>query len=350
MKAKIGVGLVGYGLAGRRLHAPLIRAEPALQLRAVASRQADAVRADQPDAVVVSGVDALCSDPGVELVVIASPNAVHAEQARLALDRGKHVLVDKPLAPGWAEAGALVEQAQRAGRLLSVFHNRRLDSDFLTLRRMLAEDAVGRPVLLESRFDRFRPQILGRWREQPGPGAGVWLDIGPHLLDQALQLFGPPATVFADIMAERPGAEVDDAFLVVLGYPGLRIVLRSSSLAAAPTPRFALQGERGAYVKFGFDPQEAALRAGRAPGGPGWGEDPEPGLLTLGTGAPMPVAGPPGDYPRFYAELARAIREKGPNPVPPREALQVMALLDIGRESAASGRRLAVAADCRFAS
>ncbi len=199
-------------------------------------------------------------------------------------------------------------------------------------------------MLLESRVDRYRPQLLGRWREQAGPGSGVFIDWAPHLIDQVVQLFGRPDWVQADIRAARAGAVSDDEFLLLMGYPQLRVALRSGSLVAAPTPRFSLFGEAGAWIKHGLDPQEAALRAGHTPGGAGWGVDPEPGRLWLGGAAEL-VDGPAerGDYTRFYAGLAAAIAGEGPNPVPTAEAVGVMGLIELAAESARLGRRLSPA-------
>ena len=321
-----------------------------LQLRAVGSSDAAKVRADHPGLRVESDAKAIFEDPAIELVVIATPNPLHAPMARAALACGKHVVVDKPFTETWLQARELVDLADSAGRLLAVFHNRRWDGDFLTLRRLLGEARLGRPVMLESRFDRFRPQVQDRWRERPGPGSGVWFDLGPHLVDQALVLFGLPDSLTADIVTLRDGGQADDDFLVTLSYPRLRVLLRASVLAAAPTPRFTLHGDGGAFVKPGTDPQEADLRQGAAPGGLEWGLDREPGLYFSTDGAPpVPVEGERGDYRRFYGAIRDAVRGDGPNPVPAPEALKVMAILELARESAASGRRAPVADDPRLA-
>jgi predicted dehydrogenase len=274
-------------------------------------------------------------------VVIATPNHLHAAQACSALEHGKHVVVDKPLTETLAEAQALAELAEGHGRLLSVFQNRRWDADFLTLQRLLAEGAVGRPVLLESRFDRDRPRPTDRWRERPSAGAGFWFDLGAHLVDQALVLFGEPEALYADIAAMREGGQVDDDFIVILSYPRLRVVLRSTSLAAAETPRFSLIGEAGVYRKFGLDTQEARLRGSERPGDPGWGADPRPGVLTRGEPrVETAVEQTPGDYRRYYEAVRDALLGVGDNPVSPAHACKVMAILELARVSAAEGRRL----------
>lgn len=343
MTDPIGVGLIGYGLSGRTFHAPLIGAVDGLHLVAVATSDPAKVRADLPSVGTHASAEALITDPRVELVVIAAPNALHALLARQALEHGNAVVADKPFTETWAQAQALSALASERGLLLSVFHNRRYDADFLTLRRLLAEGAIGRPVGLESRFDRFRPQVQARWRERPGIGAGVWFDLGPHLVDQALVLFGRPDGVYADIAAFRDGVKVDDDVHVILDYPRLRVVLRASCLAAAETPRFSLDGDRGAYVKFGLDPQEAALRQGVQPGAEGWGLDPRPGRLVSGEGIETEIAGDAGDWRRYYEGVRDALRGAGPNPVTPDQACEVMAILELARESAAAGRRLRLA-------
>jgi predicted dehydrogenase len=340
----IGVGLIGYGMAGRIFHAPLIGAVDGLRLCAVASSDPAKVAADLPSVRVHATADELLDDPEVELAVIATPNHLHAPQAARALERGRHVVIDKPFAETLEQARALCDLARRQGLLLSVFQNRRWDGDFLTLRRIVHEGSIGRPVSLESRFDRFRPQPTDRWRDRPGAGAGVWFDLGAHLVDQSLQLFGRPDTVSADIGVFRTGACVDDDFHVILGYPRLRVVLRASCLAAAETPRFVLQGEAGGYVKFGLDVQEAQLRRGETPGAPGWGADPRPAMLTRGeAGEQTPVGQAAGDYRRYYEAIRDAVAGRGDNPVPPEQACEVMEILELARQSQAQGRRLPLA-------
>jgi predicted dehydrogenase len=351
MTRRFRVGLIGYGAAGRFFHAPLIGAVEGLELAAVVSGDAARVAACLPDVRVLAGPDALLADPDIDLVVIATPNRLHAPLARAALEQGRNVVVEKPITETWAEAKGLADLAAERGLLLSAFHNRRWDGDFLTLRRLTASGELGRPVELESRFDRFRPHILGRWREQAGLGAGVWFDLGPHLLDQALMLFGRPEWLWADIAAVRERAVVDDEFHVVLGYPGLRVVLRSSTLQAAETPRFSLACEGGAFVKYGLDPQEAVLRRGERPGGPGWGADPRHGVVSRGVDRLVsPLAAEPGDWRRYYEGVRDALAGAGPNPVTPAQACEVMALLELARESSASGRRLVLSGDERLVS
>ncbi|MFV9503076.1 MAG: oxidoreductase [Oscillochloridaceae bacterium umkhey_bin13] len=332
------VGLIGYGMAGQTFHAPLLATTPGLHLAAIASSKPDLVQADWPNTPVVATPADLLALPELDLVVIATPNATHAALAAAALAADKHVVVDKPFTLTLAEAEALRAEAEQRELVLAVFHNRRWDADFLTLRQLLIEGQLGRVVHYESHFDRYRPLVRDRWREQPGPGSGVWYDLGPHLLDQALQLFGPPEALWADLAAQRDGAVSDDYFHVVLRYGPLRVILHAATLVAATGPRLIVHGTAGSYVKSGLDPQEAALRAGERPDSPTWGHDPNPGTLTTyqgDTAQTRLVPGLPGTYPAFYAGVRDAIHGLGPNPVPASEAMQVMALLELAQRSAA---------------
>jgi predicted dehydrogenase len=325
----VRVALLGHGFAGRTFHAPLIRAVQGLELRIVASSQPEQVQTRLPAVTVVASAREAATHPDVDLVVIATPNETHAPLAEAALRAGKHVVVDKPFTVTLAEARALCTLARERGRLLSVFHNRRWDSDFLALRALLAEGALGRVTHVESRFDRFRPEVRARWREQAQPGAGVWFDLGPHLVDQALQLFGLPDTVAAALGRHREGAQVDDWCQVTLTYPRRHVVLQASMLVAGGLPRFAVHGTKGSWLKYGMDTQEDGLRADVTPGAPGWGEDPLPGRLMDGaTGAVRTTVAPPGDYRRYYSGLRDALEGREPNPVTPAQALAVMSVME----------------------
>lgn len=299
------------------------------------------VLADHPGVKVAPDLDAALADAEIDLVVIATPDPLHAPQAHAALDAGKSVVIDKPFAAALEEARALVDHAQRAGKLLSVFHNRRWDSDFLTLQALITDGALGEVVQYESHFDRFRPVVRDRWREKPG--AGALLDLGPHLIDQALQLFGPPLAIQADLAMQKDGGQAPDYFHLVLRYPRLRVLLHASQMTIDSRLRMAVHGTKGSFVKQGLDQQENALKAGVAPSSQGWGADPRPGTLTVTDGegtASREVEGVPGDYLAYYAAIRDALSGHGPNPVPPDEALAVMALIDLAQRSAAEGREL----------
>lgn len=336
----LDVGLVGFGTAGRVFHAPVIRAVDGLRL-AVIVRRGGEPAAGYPGVAVVRSVDELLTRP-VDLVVIATPNASHHPIARQCLLAGRHVVVDKPLATTVAEAEALVRLGRETGRLLSVYQNRRYVGDFVTLQQIVAGGALGRVTAFESHFDRFRPGLKAdAWREQPLPGSGVWFDLGSHLLDQALVLFGVPQAVSADIRVERDGAAVDDAFDVTLHYPRLRGYLRASMLAASPGPTFAVHGTAGSFVKYGLDPQEAALKAGRTPDEPDWDQEPPEryGILTTPRGA-RPIPTIPSSFTRYYENVRDAALGKAQPAVTPEHALAVMRGLELAARSSREGRVL----------
>ena len=344
---RLKVGLIGYGYAGKTFHAPLVAAVPGLHLAAVASSDAAKVHADWPDVAVHATPAELIARDDIDLVVIATPNDTHYPLARAALLAGRHVVVDKPFTVALDDARELVALARQRRRVLSVFHNRRWDGDFLTLRRLVADGALGRVVELNSRHDRFRPEVRRRWRESAGPGAGLWFDLGPHLVDQALQLFGRPRAITLARDLTRDGALADDWFHASLRYDRLHVHLHAGMLVAASAPRFAVHGTLGSFVKEGLDAQEDALKAGVRPTWPpqaGWGVD--TGRATRvtraadGSALAVDVAMQPGAHQAFFAGVAEAIHERAPNPVPPEEALAVMELIELGIASAAQRREL----------
>lgn len=340
MSASLRVALIGYGFVGQTFHGPLLSSIPGLSLDLVASRDAARVRADLPGVRVTADYAAALHDPAVDLVVIASPNQTHAPLASAALAAGKHVVVDKPFTVTLAEARALAEDAEQAGRLLSVFQNRRWDSDFLGLQAVLASGALGDVTSLESRIERFRPQVRDRWREADLPGSGLWFDLGPHLLDQALCLFGLPQRLQAKLVRQRPGARTDDWFQVQLDYGARQVTLRAGMLAAGGVPRFLAQGTAASWLKLGADHQEDALKAGVRPGGSDWGQDPDPGWLIAADGERQALPTPAGDHRRYYLALVEALAGRAANPVPPAQACALMALLETAQRSSREGRAL----------
>lgn len=341
MTPDVGVGLIGYGLAGRAFHAPYVRATPGMTLRAVVSRDTAKVHADLPEMRVVPDVATLLTEPGIDLVVVASPDALHADHALAALAADKHVLIDKPFATSLDDARTIAAAGEAAGKQVTIFQNRRWDADFRTLRRLIGEGALGEIVQVESHFDRWRPVPTGLWKEERDGGA--WLDLGPHLVDQALVLFGRPDAIMLDLAALRTGSPSPDYFHAVLRYPHHRVILHATKLAAQHGLRFAVHGTQASWVKHGSDPQEAATLAGRRPDGVDWGLDPIEGMLTSGAdGMSAPVPNERGDYRRFWRALAGALNGEGANPVPASEAIAVMEILDAGLRSAAGRTEVAV--------
>jgi scyllo-inositol 2-dehydrogenase (NADP+) len=335
------VGIVGYGFAGATFHAPLIRATAGLELTCVTTSKAQRVLETLPQVAVRTTPAELIADPGIDLVVIATPNETHYPLATAALEAGKHVVIDKPFTLDVAQAKALIRLAEQRARKLSVFHNRRWDGDFLTIAKLIESGVLGDLRHMESHFDRYRPLVQDRWRESAAPGGGLWYDLGIHLADQALQLFGKPSAVWMDLNRQRAGALADDWFHAVLHYHRLRVILHASALAAAPAPRFVLHGTAGSFVKFGLDTQEAALRSGKRPGGADWGTDPLPGTLTLGDSqppAPIIYPGLQGDYTYFYAAMRDAITLGTPLPVSAQSACDAMEIIELGLESARTSR------------
>jgi predicted dehydrogenase len=294
-------------------------------------------RREHPDARVLGSADELWQLAGEhELAVVATPNRTHVPLASAALDAGLPVVVDKPLAPSAEEGRRLVAHAAERGLLLTVFQNRRWDGDFLTLRRLIEEGKLGEVWRYESRFERWRPQLsAGAWRElgDPEEAGGVLFDLGSHLVDQALVLFGPVTGVYAEVDRRRPGAQVDDDVFVALSHQsGVRSHLWASQTAAQPGPRMRVLGSSAAYVKWGLDVQEDALRGGGRPGGADWGREQPAQWGVLGAGEQTePVETERGDYAAFYAGVAAALRDGAPPPVDAAEAVAVLELLERAR-------------------
>lgn len=337
MSDAIRVGLIGYGYASKTFHAPLISGTPGMTLAAVSSSDEKKVLADWPTVQVVAAPQALFSDPNIDLVAIPTPNDTHFPLAKAALEAGKHVVVDKPFTVTLAQARELEAIAKSEGRLLSVFHNRRWDSDFLTVKSLINEGLLGEVVYFESHFDRYRPQVRQRWREQSGPGSGIWYDLAPHLLDQVVNLFGLPVSMQVDLAQLRPGSQSTDYFHAVLTWPQRRVVLHGTLVAAAETARFIIHGSRGSYVKYGLDPQEERLKSGERLPQEDWGYDMRDGLLTRAEGEEITEASwltLPGNYPAYYAAIRDALNGVGVNPVPASQAIQIMELIELGLESA----------------
>ena len=325
----LNVGLVGFGFAGKVFHAPVIRAVEGLRLTTVVQRSG-APDPRYPDVEFVGSVDELLTR-AIDLVVIATPNPSHHPIAKQCLLAGRHVVIDKPFTTTVAEAEDLVLFSTDKRRILSCYQNRRYVGDFVTLQKLLADDVLGRVAIFESHFDRFRPALKpAAWRERPQPGSGLWFDLGAHLLDQALVLFGIPQAISADIRVERDGAAVDDAFDITLHYPHMRALLRASMLASSPGPTFAVHGTKGSFIKYGLDPQEEALKAGRTPDEPNWDVEPSEmhGTLTTPQGT-VSISTIPSSFRLFYENIRDAILGQADLAVTPEQALNVMHGLEL---------------------
>jgi predicted dehydrogenase len=343
----IRVGLIGYGFAGKTFHAPLIRCVPGLALTVVGSSKPQAVLAELPN-VEVCSAEEVTTHLEVDLVVVATPNESHFPLAAAALRAGKDVVVDKPFTLTLAEARELVKIASEHNRLLSVFQNRRWYSEVLATKAVLESGVLGEVSHYECHMDRFRPNVRQRWRENPGPGAGLWFDLGPHLIDQALHLFGMPDSVSANFAILRPGGQTDDWAHVQLNYPKMRAILHASLLVAWGAgadggPRSALHGTRASWAKFGGDVQEEQLMAGMPPDAAGFGVDPDPGILYDGaSGERTRISAPAGDQQPYYAGVRDAILEKRPAPISGEHGVAVMAILEASFESGARGQTLPI--------
>ena len=334
----IRVALIGYGYAGRTFHAPLVRATPGLELVAVSSSRTDRVSADLPGVDVVPSALDLLTPSSVDLIVIATPPDSHVPLAAAALGAGKHVVVEKPIAPTLEDARGLASLAESVQRVLAVFQSRRWDGDFLALADLLARGALGDVTHVESHFDRYRPHVRDRWRERPGAGAGLWHDLGPHLVDQALQLFGLPDLVMGRLALQRAGSEVDDWAHMILEYGRLRVILHASVLVAAPSPRFIVHGDRGSWIKYGIDGQERQMIAALTPGSRPAGDTEHAVHVDGASGRVDQMPIPSGDYRQFYVRLRDALLGADSNPVPPEQAVAVMAVIETAIRSSTEGR------------
>jgi len=334
----VSVGLIGYGFASSVFHAPLVTSIQGLNLRRITSHNPDAVHADYPSVQVDSDSKAIFDDPDIELVIIATPNTSHYVLARDALLAGKHVVLDKPFVVSLDDGVELIRLAQERERLLSVFHNRRWDNDFLTVKQCIASGLLGTVCSYEGHYDRFVPNVDGRWREQPTPGSGVLFDLGSHLIDQALHLFGLPHAVTADVSAQRPLAKVDDYFHLCLDYGALKVILHASMLVRESGPHYQVHGNTGSFIKYGFDSQEDALIRGERPGHPRWGRDNPAfhGKLSFEAGGlsiTSTVETLPGRYQSYYRGMYAAIVNNEPSPVGPVDALNVIKVIEYALQS-----------------
>ncbi|MGW4467139.1 Gfo/Idh/MocA family oxidoreductase [Micromonospora sp. NPDC004704] len=344
--ADLRVGILGYGIGGQRFHAPLVAATPGLSVAVIVTgdpERAARARADYPQAQVVPTADDLFAVAGsLDLVVVSTPNRTHVPLALRAIEAGLPVVVDKPFAPTSADARQVLDAATRAGVGLTVFQNRRLDSDFLTVRGVLASGRLGNVYRFESRYDRWVPTPKENWREfgDPAEAGGLLYDLGAHIVDQALQLFGPVAEVYAELDRRRPGVQVDDDTFVALRHVnGVRTHLWASALAGTRNPRFRVLGDQGTFTKYGLDVQEPQVLAGTRPGDPGWGVEPAENAGVLGVNDEVEtVPTEIGRYEEFYAEVRDALLGRGGFPVDPASAVEGLRVIEAAYTSATERR------------
>lgn len=344
----ISVGLASYGMSGLVFHAPLLAANPQFTLRKVLERHGEKSKACYPAVTVVKDFRALVADESLELIVVNTPNALHFEMGRQALLAGKHVVLEKPFTVTAREAYDLIALAQAQNRVLTVFQNRRWDGDFRTVQQVVKQQLLGKLVSYEAHYDRFRNYIeANTWKEETGPGSGILYNLGSHMLDQALVLFGKPQAITADIGTQRPGGQIDDYYDITLHYPNLKAVVKSSYLVREPGPRYMLHGTEGSFLKSGLDPQEEALKAGLLPIGPTWGQEVKADWGVLNTqinglhftGA---IETLPGAYPSFYQNVYEAIREGQELQVKPEEAALSIHLIELAQQSSREQRTIIV--------
>ncbi len=353
MSDAIRAGVIGFGLAGQIFHAAVINETPGLELAGIVERSGNLAAGRYPGTRVFASVEEMLADPTIQLCVVATPNHVHRSLAEQCMRAGRLVVVDKPLALTSEDAAALARVAREKKVILSAYHNRRWDGDYQTVLNLLESGKVGRPLLFESHFDRFRLEPKpGAWRETEAAGGGILFDLGPHLIDQALALFGAPTSVWADVRVTRPNGVVDDGFDIQLRYEGsasetqraLRVWLRSTMAAASPGARFTLHGTKGSFEKWGLDPQEAALKDGARFADEGFGQESANswGVFTLPGGTPETIPTMPGDYRKYYENVRDAILGIKPLTVGIGAAWSVAYLMERARESSREGRRVAV--------
>ena len=333
------VGLASYGMSGLVFHAPLLSAHSGFRLTTVLERSANKSQQRYPEVKVVRSFDELVQDQALELIVVNTPNQLHLDMARQALEAGKHVILEKPFTVNSHDAQTLINLAKANNRMLSVFQNRRWDGDFLTVQQVLKQNLLGKLVEYEAHFDRFRNYIeANTWKEEAVPGSGILYNLGSHMIDQALVLFGKPTAVTAELGIQRPHGKVDDYYHITLHYPTLRATLKSSYLVREAGPRYILHGTEGSFLKYGLDPQEDALKAGRVPTEANWGIEEKNYWGTLNTqinnlhfqGAIQTL---PGSYQNFYESIYAAIREGKAPAVKPEEAMLGIQIIEAALQS-----------------
>lgn len=342
----IKTAIVGFGYSGKVFHAPFLEANKKFRLCRVLERRSDTSRTIYPWIDVVKDLDGIINDPEIELVIITTPNISHFEIADAIIKAGKNVIVEKPITLTYSEAQTLIEAAEKRKVILSVFHNRRWDGDFMTVNMIIENNLLGEVVEFESHFDRFRNYFKpNSWRESDLPGAGILYDLGPHLIDQALLLFGRPESLIADVRIQRDGGAADDNFEIILNYGRLKVTLKAGMLVKGKTPRFIVYGTEGSFRKYGLDPQENALKNGLSPLGDNWGEEPEElwgtlDTITAGLNYSGRIKTLPGNYMIYFDNIYDAIVNGAELMVKPEEAAESIKIIELAQDSASKGRRV----------
>ncbi len=337
----IKTGVIGYGYSAKTFHLPLIVSSKQFELSAISTSRSEEVRLKFPSISIFNTVHDLITTSGVELIIITAPNDVHFSLAKICLENGKHVVLEKPMVTTSSEAEELAEFAETQGLILSVFHNRRWDGDYLTVKKIIEEKLIGDIRYFESHFDRFRPEVKKRWREMPRAGNGIWYDLGSHLIDQAVCLFGLPESLTARCLLLKKNSEATDYFHVLLHYKKLEVVLHASSFCAGPNKRFHIEGTKGSFIKYGFDPQESHLKKGMLPSETNFGIEGKEkfGTLYNGTKA-IKVDTEAGCYHQYYSGIANAINNKKVCPVKCEDALNIIKILEQAEISSRSGKTI----------
>lgn len=343
MNSTIKVGLIGYGFGGAVFHAPMVDAAKGLELSVIYTSNIEKVRLTYSDVLVTTNLDDIWNNTDIDLVVISTPNITHYKLAKSALEAGKHVVIDKPFVIDVTEGEKLIELAKVNGKKLSVYQSRRWDSDFQTVRRLMAEDKLGEIYSFEAHYDRFRPEVKDRWKERNEPGSGTLYDLGSHMIDQALELFGKPQTVTADSLAQRQGSAINDYYHLILGYGSCRVILHSGSLVRGRGPRYQIHGSKASFIKFGEDPQERTLLEGLRPGMPGWGQEDESEygeIITSDGTANVKIPSELGAYEQFYERMYQSIVSDAPAPVIAEQSLDVIRVIQLAERSSEEGRTM----------
>jgi len=337
---QIATAIVSYGMSGSIFHAPLLNAHPGFLLKTILLRSSNSALEKYPDVIIARTYEELLSDDEIELIVVNTPDDTHFDFTCKGLEAGKHVIVEKPFTTIVGDGVKLIDLAKKKGRILSVFQNRRWDGDFLTVQKIIRQNMLGRLVEYEAHFDRYRNYIQDSWKESPGHQTGTLYNLGSHLIDQALVLFGMPQSVYADIRIMRTGGKVDDAFDLKLYYKDVKVTLKAGYLVREPGAKFMVHGTEGSFVKYGIDPQEEDLKQGRLPDEDGWGTEPESewGILNTsinGIHIRKKIATMAGCYSDYYSNIYEAVRKSAELSVKPEEALNVIKIIEAAYRSSA---------------